>query len=180
MADAPRPATTIPDAFEELHGARLHGFALLVTLGDRESAARLARGALVAGRARATALRHPERAAAWLRAWVVRSARDRSPRSETIGARRVALEDLGVDEATFAALAGLSLRERAALVATIIERLDQRDVATIVGVDGDALERLLARGRVRYMTARAAQDQAPPTPGPYVDHLAGVAARALR
>src|ERR1041384_1046480 len=50
-------------AFREAHGARLHGFALVVTLGDEQLAATLAVDALDAGVRHADALRHPERAA---------------------------------------------------------------------------------------------------------------------
>ena len=38
-ARARRTADLIRAAFRDLHGARLHGFALLVTLGDRANAA---------------------------------------------------------------------------------------------------------------------------------------------
>src|SRR6187431_2709085 len=62
-------------AFRELHGRRLHGFALLLTLGDRPGAARLASEALAAGAMRVDELRHPERAAAWLRHRLVDRAR---------------------------------------------------------------------------------------------------------
>ena len=37
------------EAFRELHGGRLHGFALLLTAGDRHAAAWLASEALAAG-----------------------------------------------------------------------------------------------------------------------------------
>ena len=52
---------------------RLHGFAILVTLGDRRAAERAAGFALAAGAEQAAALRHPERAAAWLRARTLRT-----------------------------------------------------------------------------------------------------------
>src|ERR687895_367576 len=61
------PVEVVRAAFRELHGRRLHGFALLLTLGDRERAASLASDALAAGQLRVDELRHPERAAAWLR-----------------------------------------------------------------------------------------------------------------
>src|SRR5690606_20820527 len=71
-------------AFDELHGSRLHGFALLLTLGDRARAARLAGEALAAAEPRIDALRHPERAAAWLRAHVVRSSHRPSRRGTDV------------------------------------------------------------------------------------------------
>ena len=72
-------------AFRELHGRRLHGFALLLTLGDRPSAARLASEALADGAMRVEELRHPERAAAWLRHRVVERARVGRARTSTLG-----------------------------------------------------------------------------------------------
>lgn len=174
-------AAALRAAFEDLHGGRLHGFALLVTLGDRHAAARLARGALVAAGARTGELRHPERAGAWLRAWVVRTAggRHRVPQAPADHYR--ALAELGIGEATLDSLATLDPRERAAIVASVVERFDRRDVATIVGRDGAALDRLLVRARRRFMRAHAARspDTSPPG-GPYVDRLAAVASHALR
>jgi DNA-directed RNA polymerase specialized sigma24 family protein len=181
----PRPANQAPAtlraAFDDLHGGRLHGFALLVTLGDRDAAARLARGALVAAGPHADELRHPERAAAWLRAWVVRTAggRYRSPQRGVDGG--TGLTELGVDAATYAALAALDARERAAIVASVVERFDARDVGMVVGRDGPSLDRLLVRARRRFMERYAAHEGgAPPPAGPYTDRLAAVAALALR
>lgn len=183
--DRPIPPLASPEvlraAFDELHGPRLHGFALLLTMGDRERAARLAGAALAAAGSRTEALRHPERAAAWLRARVVRGAGGRTrPRAEAVPARTTILGSLGVDAATYAGLAALAPRERASIVAAVVERLDRRDVATIVGRDGAALDRLLVRARRRYMAAHAAAagDAAPH--GPLVERLAAEAARAMR
>jgi DNA-directed RNA polymerase specialized sigma24 family protein len=181
----PRPAdqapATLRAAFSDLHGGRLYGFALLVTLGDRDAAARLARGALVAAGPHADELRHPERAAAWLRAWVVRTAggRYRSlPRSVD---GRAGLTALGVDDATYAALAALAVRERAAIVASVVERLDARDVGVVVERDIPSLDRLLVRARRRFMERYAAHEaEGPPPAGPYADRLSAAAARALR
>ncbi|MEA2650619.1 MAG: hypothetical protein QOI85_340, partial [Chloroflexota bacterium] len=81
---ATTPMETSPElvraAFRDLHGTRLHGFALLVTLGDHARAARLAGEAIAAGTARTSELRHPERAAAWLRRRVTRNAERRGRR----------------------------------------------------------------------------------------------------
>ena len=167
-------------AFDELHGPRLHGFALLVTLGDRERAARLAGEALAAAASHLEALRHPERAAAWLRARVVHGAgwRVRAPRDAS--ARTAILGSLGVDAATYAGLAVLAPRERASIVAAVVERLDRRDVATVVGRDGAALDRLLVRARLTYLAAHAAAAGDEPPHGPLVDRVAAGAARALR
>ena len=169
-------------AFRELHGARLHGFALLVTLGDQTVAARLASSALAEGSARATELSHPERAAAWLRRHVVREARARlRDAGATAGRRRVSLEELGADAAAFASLAGLDVRERAAIAASVVERLDRRDVATIVDMDGARLERLMRHARERAIaSAGRVLDDRPPNAGPITTRIRAVAERALR
>jgi DNA-directed RNA polymerase specialized sigma24 family protein len=161
-------------AFRELHGRRLHGFALLLMLGDRPGAARLASEALTAGAIRVDELRHPERAAAWLRHRVVNRARvDRRAKTD---AR--ALLDLGVDEAVVTAIAPLDRRERAALIASTVERLDRRDVASIVGRDGAALDRLLRRARERVMRAYAEIATEPPE-GTIASRVQSLARRAM-
>jgi hypothetical protein len=58
-------------AFRDLHGSRLYGFALIVAMGERQWAAQAATQALAEGELRLPELRHPERAAAWLRRRVV-------------------------------------------------------------------------------------------------------------
>ena len=179
------PGGTPPDllraAFRELHGTRLHGFALLITLGDRARAARLADEALAASASHTADLRHPERAAAWLRRRVLRNA-DRVGRqsaSRSLADRRLALEPLGVGAAELAGLASLSARERALLVADSVERLDARDVASIVGGDGARLDRLIRRTRLRYAAAAAEVEDELPGDGPTADRVRSVAARAL-
>lgn len=161
-------------AFRELHGRRLHGFALLLTLGDRPGAARLASEALAAGGVRVDELRHPERAAAWLRRRVVERAR-------IGGAGRVdarVLFDLGVDDGLVVAFGSLGRLERAALIASTVERLDRRDVASIVGRDGSSLDRLLRRARERLMRAYADTAAEPPE-GPIASHVQSLARRAM-
>lgn len=153
--------TRMEAAFRELHGRRLHGFALLLMLGDAQRAAALAGEALSAASSRAAELRHPERAAAWLRARVTRRA-GRSPAQ----ASPHAVESLGVDPATLAGLAALDLRTRAAVVSRMVEGFDLRDVATIVDREGRTLARLLDRGVARYAAARAATDDTPRPAGP--------------
>ena len=162
-------------AFRELHGPRLHGFALLFTIGDRPTANRLAADALAAGASRADELRHPERAAAWLRRRVVESA----PRGRLGGPPRP-VEDLGLERAAFAGLRALRPRERAALIADAVERLDRGDVGTIVGLDGRRLDRCLRAARERFVAAASAV----PTPeiddaGPIVMRIHAIASRAI-
>lgn len=172
-----RPPHDTHAAFRELHGARLHAFALLLTLGDRRTAATVASEALAVGIAHMEELRHPERAAAWLRHRVVRGAR-RSRRSEGRETRLAALSALGVDPPVVDALAALGPMERAAIVASTIERLDRRDVGDIVSREGAALDRLIHKARARYTEAYAsvARDVAG---GPIVSHILEVARQAV-
>jgi len=147
---------------------------LLLTLGDRPAAARLASDALEAGATRVDELRHPERAAAWLRHRVVGRARigraaDADPR---------VLLNLGVDEALVVAFGSLGRLERAALIASTVERLDRRDVASIVGREGSSLDRMLRRARGRLMRAYAETAVEPPD-GPIAAHVQGLARRAM-
>jgi hypothetical protein len=141
-------------AFRDLHGPRLHGFALLVTLGDRQQAARIATTALTDGAGRASTLRHPERAAAWLRARVLRLAARRLPRpGPGDNDRRAALSELGVDANCGVALGALSGIERAALVAVDTEGLAPLDLEVVLDRNASASRRILARARRRYVEA---------------------------
>ncbi len=142
-------------AFRDLHGARLHGFALLISVGDRRLAERLAAEALADGVRRADALRHPDRAAAWLRTHVVRALarqRQRGP-GPTEDERRRALASLGVDATAFAALSGLDQPHRVALVAGWIEALDPRDLEGVLRYRPAVLARMLARARSQFLDA---------------------------
>ncbi|HVM25930.1 MAG TPA: hypothetical protein VM253_11090 [Candidatus Limnocylindrales bacterium] len=176
-----RPSSQdLEPAFRDLHGTRLHGFALLLTLGDRSLAARLTAQALAAGAERIGELRHPERAAAWLRASVVTAA----PRRHVAPAaaeRHAGLEPLDVDDGVVAGLAALGLMARAAIIATSVERLDRRDVETIVGRSGAALDRLLADSRRRYLAGyAAAMHPGAAANGPLTTRVRGLAARSLQ
>lgn len=153
--NASRQASLLGAAFRDLHGARIHGFALLVTLGDTARAASIASDLLAAGAENAASLRHPERAAAWLRARVVLAARRRpaARRRESWPARREALAALGSDARTFAGLAALNVVERAAIVTLDIEHFDARDAEVVLGLSTGALERVAARARRLYAAA---------------------------
>jgi hypothetical protein len=179
---AAAPADLRRAAFRELHGSRLHGFALLVTLGDQALAARLASEAVAEGSAHSEELSHPERAAAWLRHHVVQAANGQlrdSPAAAT--RRRAALEELDVDGVAFASLAALDVRERAAVAAHTVERLDLRDVATVVGVDGVRLERVLRRAHAKATrSAGRALDLHPHEDGPITARVRAIADRAMR
>ncbi|MEO8639236.1 MAG: hypothetical protein ABI458_04885 [Chloroflexota bacterium] len=174
-------------AFRDLHGPRLHGFAILVTLGDQPSAERAAGFALAAGAEQAAALRHPERAAAWLRARTLRALHGRRwlRGSTPVEAGRAALAPLGVDEAVYRGLAALSVDARAALVASAIERFDPIDVETILDAAPAATRHTVAKARDRYLRfaadgatddADAALDQ---PPGELASRVQGVATRAF-
>lgn len=166
-------------AFRELHGASLLGFALLVTLGDRRRALALAAGALAAADHHSDELRHPERAAAWLRARVTAAAGRRDSPIDA-EARLDALEPLGVAASVLAGLAALGVRERAALIASEIERLDERDVATIVRRGGNRLDAMLRRARQGFLEGSGAVTTGHAgMAGPLVDRVRAAAARAM-
>jgi hypothetical protein len=184
----PAPAqyddATLAAAFRDLHGPRLHGFALLVGLGDSRAAERAAGFALAAGAAQAAALRHPERAAAWLRARTLRGIGQGRP-SAPIESRLAALAPLGVSETVYRGLAGLSIEARAAIVASAIERFDPIDVETILDAAPAAARHAVAEARRRYLrhTARTAPDETDSPPdepmGELATHVQDVATRAI-
>ena len=186
QADHPAEASTDPAApqllqaaFRDLHGSRLHAFALLLTLGDRSRAAQLASDAIAAGMDHLPELRHPERAAAWLRTRIVRAAGS-DDRRLGVAERLASLSDLHAGPAALAGLSALTRLERAGLIATAIERLDRRDVAVIVGRDGDRLDTLLRRARRRYLDGAAATpDELDGPPGPIGQRIAESAARTM-
>jgi hypothetical protein len=156
--------------FRDAHGRRLHGFTLLVALGDQEWATRAAAEALNEGARRAADLQHPERAAAWLRASALKSLSGWTPqRSYTSDrTRRGVLRGMGVANAVYDGLAALSVRERAALIATSVERFEPLDVETILGRSNGASRRLVARARQGYLakvTTSAAFTDIGPVPG---------------
>lgn len=155
----PAGTDALRDAFIALHARNLDGFALLMCLGDLHLARRLAGEALAAGLEHLSEHRHPERAAAWLRARVVAAL----PRQVRIEARGIdALAEIGAVEAVARALAQLPRVERAAFVAREIEGFDLRDAAVVIGRDAVALDALLAAARQRYL--RAYLDLNPPLP----------------
>ena len=142
-------------AFRDLHGSRLHGFCLLVSLGDRALAGAAASDAMARATPKLEHLRHPERAAAWLRVTAVRSLTGK-PRREPEATRRETLRTLGVTDAAFDGLASMDVRERVAFVAAEVERLEPIDVETILRADTGTARRLVGHARRRYLTAAAA------------------------
>ena len=171
-------------AFRDLHAERLHGFALLVTLGDRARAAQAAAVAMAVGAQRAGELRHPERAAAWLRWRTLRELRRTRPsRRLTEVERHKALVELGAAEPAIAALRDLTLARRAALVAGIVERFALTDVATILGTDLVGAQRAVLGARREYLTAAGQWMHELPDAavagGPLAERVDQVAARAV-
>ncbi len=191
MTSSPRPALAQADdsklaaAFRDLHGPRLHGFALLVSLGEPEAADRAAGEALAAGGQQASALRHPERAAAWLRARALRALHQGVSRGTAIPApaRRATLAPFGVDGVVYDGLARLSMEGRAALVASAIERFEPIDTETILGASPAAARRVISQARTRYLEAVEGQASTHPgtvkTEGDLAKRIREVAARAM-
>jgi hypothetical protein len=177
-SDSTTDATAVKTAFSELHNARLFGFALLLTLGDRDRAASITAAALAD--ADPTALRHPERAAATLRRRVVSLLGRRGPQGASTLTSRFAFGDMSVDGAVISGLQALTSTERAALVASHVEGFDIRDVATIVGRDGGSLDRLMRRAAQKYAAAYVASaPDAPAAAGRLAGLINETAERAL-
>jgi DNA-directed RNA polymerase specialized sigma24 family protein len=183
---APPPAdrradSSIAKAFHDLHGPSLHGFALLVSLGNTRRAEAAAGEALAAGGRQAEGLRHPERAAAWLRARVLHSLRSGRLSSVTDAARWTALASLGVEEPVYEGLAALSVEGRAALTASAIERFESIDIETILGASPSATRRLVAQARADYLAAvgHRASVQTDEARGPLATRVQDVASRAM-
>ena len=167
-------------AFRALHGSRLHGFALLVALGEAEAAERAAGEALAAGGRQAAALSHPERAAAWLRARALRGLHQSLSRGTPTSppAKRAALTSIGVDDTVYEGLAALSAEGRAALVASAIERFEPRDTETILGASPPAARRLIARARDRFL--QVVEGQTAEQSGPSTSEPEGMLAKRIR
>lgn len=152
------------DALRDVHERRLHGFALLVTLGNRTVAADLTRAALRDAEEKLDELGHPERAAVWLRRHVLRHAPKRTEsggrgpfrRSRPAPHEPGGITEIGADDVLVEALARLDLQARAALILQDVERLREVDVADALGTDLRALERLLRDARTKYSQAYTA------------------------
>jgi DNA-directed RNA polymerase specialized sigma24 family protein len=175
-SEASADVEAMRSAFAQLHARSLHGFALLLVPGEAARARELATASLAAGLTNVLALRHPERAAAWLRADVLRAARRRRSTSATRGDTR-ALVQLGMAPEVGEALARLDLEQRAAVIAADVERLDPRDVDTILGRNRDSGARFLARARRRYLAAFSGP---PSSPGPVSQRISAIAASVGR
>ncbi|HET7685154.1 MAG TPA: sigma factor-like helix-turn-helix DNA-binding protein [Candidatus Limnocylindria bacterium] len=180
MPERETDAELLRAAFRDVHGARLHGFALALLLGNRADASRLAAETLAHLAAEAPRLRHPERAAAALRAELLRRARRGAARgTSSAEGGSAALSRIGIDEATGRALAGLDVAQRAALIATDIERFGDADVAVILGLSVPAARRAAGRARSRYLARYVRPDGDRARPGSIAERLELVASRAM-
>jgi hypothetical protein len=150
------PPDTQPGGSYDPTAARLEGFALIVTLGDRERAAAVVREAWTSTEQDTADDVTP----AELRRRILHALRIRRNRaaSPTDAARRGALEQLHVSDAAFAGLAALNQRQRAAIVAAWVERASREDLTTILELDGERLERFVAQAGRRYLRVAGAAD----------------------
>jgi hypothetical protein len=126
---------------------------LLISLGDRRQAASATVTTLLEGEKRADVLRHPERAAAWLRARALRRLRRSSGSRPGAAERRTALEQLGADDVCFGGLAAIGFDDRAALVASTVEGFEGLDLETILSTSPSETPRRATRARSRYLAA---------------------------
>jgi len=151
-----------------------------VTLGDARLAERAAGFALAAGASQAAALRHPERAAAWLRARTLRTLKElgRFRHAAASDQRHAALDPLGVRDAVYRGLASIDLTARAALVASDIERFDPIDVETIIDAAPAPTRHVVAEARKRYL--RLAGGSTGEEQVPFEGPTGGLAARVHR
>jgi hypothetical protein len=174
---SPTDAATLRSAFRDVHAARLHGFALLVTCGDGEAAAHLTNAVLGAHASRIAVERHPERAAAALRAELLRRARRLRRPDVTDADRATTLRALNVDASAAEALGRLGVAPRAALVAADVERFAPEDVAMILNSSAASARRMVRAARRHYIAAHPGPP--PGVVGPIRARIAEIAARAL-
>jgi len=95
--------------------------------------------------------------------------------------RQDAMQRLGASDRMIAALRALSTRERAALVASSIERFEAIDLETILGTSHSGVRRSIAVARRRYLAEvlRDPGDLSPATDGRLARQVRAAAARAL-
>ena len=155
------PSDDMRAAFRELH------WSVACTASrccSRSATGRAPRGsrriALAAGAERVDELRHPERAAAWLRRRVVRSKLGASPPTARRIERRRALLELGVRRGGWSPRStALEPRSRGPRWSPpTVERLDRRDVGRSSGARDRPLEPALLRTRREYGSAGIRRD----------------------
>jgi DNA-directed RNA polymerase specialized sigma24 family protein len=179
---AAHKADELQAAVSDAHAARLHGFALLLTVGDEPRAAAAAIAALEAGREGIPEMQDPQRAAAWLRREVIGELRRTWPTPHLPPQeRRAALGRMGVVEPLISALEGMSAERRAALVAGTIEQMGMADVATMLDTDTGGAYRAVEGARLDYITtaARTAGSSPPAAPGPLARRIGEIRAGAV-
>jgi len=160
--------------------ARLHGFALLLTVGDAPRAAAAAIAALEAGAEHAES-QDSDQAAAWLRREVIGELRRTWPTPYLPPHERHAvLSRMGATDALISSLEGMSAERRAALVVGSIERMPMADVASTLDTDlGDAY-RAVEGARLEYLTTATRMTALGPaaSPGPLAQRIGDIQARA--
>ena len=169
-------------AFWDAPAARLHGFALLLTVGDEPRAAAAARAALEAGDEHAAEMQPPEQAAVWLRRQLISELRKTWPTPYLPPQeRRAALGRMGVVEPLISSLEGMSAEGRAALIASTIEGMGMADVATTLDTDLGGAYRAVEGARRDYLTAAARMAAGRPaaTPGPLAHRIGEIRAGAI-
>jgi hypothetical protein len=163
-----------------VHARRLHGFALILTMGERQLAARASTQALTEAIRILPELRHPERAAAWLRHIVLNAVRKARPSTGLSSAERSrALTELGIGLTAMVGLEALSVLERAALVASDVERLSPIDVELVVGRSPNATRLLVHSARRRFVAVAMKQVDVLDLAGPVSRRIEEVAARTV-
>jgi hypothetical protein len=165
-----------------MHASRLHGFALLLTIGDEARAAGAAAAAMRAGAKRAEELRHPERAAGWLRHQVINELRRTWPAVVVTPIEwHAALRRMRASDVLISALEGMTVERRAALVAGTIEGMDLADVATILDTDLVRAGRAVEGSRREYLetAARMALPAEGAAPGPLAERIREITARTI-
>lgn len=164
-------------AVRDIHEARLHGFALLITHGDRPAAAHLANAVMEAYRSPSPTTAHPERTAAVLRADLLRRARRLRRSTIDDEERHAALGALNVDASAVEALRALGVTARAALVAADIEQFTPEDVALILNMSPAAARRAVRHARRQYIAMHPGPP--PGVVGPLRTRIAKVAGRTF-
>jgi DNA-directed RNA polymerase specialized sigma24 family protein len=175
-------ADELQGAFTDAHAARLHGFALLLTVGDGPRAAAAAIAALEEAGERAVDMQHPEQAAAWLRRQVISELRRTWPTPHLPPEeRRAALGRMGVAEPLISSLEDMSVERRAALVAGTIEGLAMADVAIALDTDLGGAYVAVEGARRDYLTAaaRVAVPGPTATPGALAQRIGEIRARTV-
>lgn len=155
-----RPISGNP--FRERRGPGLRGFAVLVALGDQQTAERALERALDDGERR-DAARPIERPAGWLRRRVIQHlgepprplARWLATDAALLEERRATLRALGASDAVIGGLGALGAFDRGLVVAHQIEHLAMPELQAILGREDAATQRRVSRALRGYLNGAA-------------------------